>query len=437
MKDEMIYAEKLSRMIQVETVSEKDVPNTEKFDRLHEVLKENFPLIFTKLDVTYIDSSLLIKWQGEGKREPILLMSHQDVVPASGKWKEPPFSGKIKDGRVWGRGTVDTKCSVFCFMEAVEELLEEGYTPRGDVYIASSSTEEVRGSGAPKTVEYLKSRGVHLMFLMDEGGMIVDEPMSGVKGRYAMIGTVEKGTGNIVVSAKSNGGHASAPGKNTPIARLAAFICDIEKKNPNIVQFSPTLLEMFKRLGKNTNGALGFMMRHAGALKGILSKVLPSVSPKAAAMVRTTMAFTMCAGADAKNVIPEKAWVNINTRFIQHQGVEKTKKILAPYLEKYDLEADYSDCNEPQKAVDFNAVPFKLVEETLATVYPGVTPTPYIMTGGTDAYYYAPITDNAIRFAPLYIDKEQLESIHAVDENIYVSSLPKGVEFYKTIIKKA
>lgn len=437
MKDEMIYAEKLSKMIQVETVSEKDKPNTEKFDRLHEVMKENFPLIFSKLDVTYIDSSLLIKWEGEGKREPILFMSHQDVVPASGDWTEPPFSGAVKDGRIWGRGTVDTKCSVFCFMEAIEELLEDGYTPRGDVYIASSSTEEVRGSGAPKTVEYLQSRGVRLMFLMDEGGMIVDEPMGGVRGRYAMIGTVEKGTGNIVVSAKSSGGHASAPGKNTPIARLAAFICDIEKKNPNIVEFSPTLIEMFRRLGKNTDGALGFMMRHANGLRPILSRVLPSVSPKAAAMVRTTMAFTMCGGADAKNVIPEKAWVNINTRFIQHQGVEKTKEILAPYLKKYDLEADYSDCAEPQKAVDFNAAPFKLIEETLAEVYPGVTPTPYIMTGGTDAYFYAPVTDNAIRFAPLYIDKQQLESIHAVDENIYVSSLPKGVEFYKAVIKKA
>ena len=437
MKDEMIYAEKLSKMIQVETVSEAGVPNTEKFDRLHEVMKENFPLIFSRLDVKYIDSSLLIKWKGEGKRDPILFMSHQDVVPASGAWTEPPFSGVIKDGRIWGRGTVDTKGALFCFMEAIEELLEEGFTPRGDVYIASSSTEEVRGSGAPKTVEYLKSQGVKLLFLMDEGGMIVDEPMAGVKGRFAMIGTVEKGTGNIVVSAKSNGGHASAPGKNTPIARLAAFICDIEKKNPNIVAFSPTLLEMFRRLGGKTKGVLGFAMRHANALKPVLAKLLPSVSPKAAAMIRTTMAFTMCGGADARNVIPEKAWVNINTRFIQHQGVEKTKEILAPYLEKYNLEADYSDCDEPQKAVDYNAAPFRLIEETVKEVYPDVIPSPYIMTGGTDAYFYSELTDNALRFAPIYIDKQQLESIHAIDENMYVSSLPKGVEFYMSVIRKA
>ena len=69
-----------------------------------------------------------------------------------------------------------------CIFQSIEELMEEGYTPEGDVYIASSSTEEVAGSGAPKTVEWLKEHNVRLQFLMDEGGMIVDEPMAGVKG---------------------------------------------------------------------------------------------------------------------------------------------------------------------------------------------------------------------------------------------------------------
>ena len=85
MKDEMIYAEKLSRMIQCETISVPDVPNTEKFDRFHSVLQELFPLVFRKGEVHYIDSSILIRWQGKGKKEPILLMSHQDVVPAEGE----------------------------------------------------------------------------------------------------------------------------------------------------------------------------------------------------------------------------------------------------------------------------------------------------------------------------------------------------------------
>lgn len=436
MKDQMIYAEKLSKMVQCETISVPDVPNTEKFDKFHKLLEELFPLVFSKGEVHYIDSSLLIKWKGKGKAEPILLMSHQDVVPAEGEWKYPPFSGEIKEDRIWGRGTVDTKGSLMCIFQSIEELMEEGYIPEGDVYIASSSTEEVAGSGAPKTVEWLKEHNVRLQFLMDEGGMIVDEPMAGVKGRYAMIGTMEKGTGNIKVIAHSTGGHASAPEKNTPIARLSAFINDIETKNPNKLEFTPTVLEMFKRLGPQAKGVLGFAMRHAKLLSPILKKVLPAVSAKGAAMLRTTMAWTMYSGSSARNVLPENAWVNINTRFIIHQGIEDTKKILQPYLEKYDLEAEYINCHEPQTPVDHNGKAFKTVEEVVREVYPGVIPSPYVMTGGTDAYYYAPVTDNAIRFAPIYIDSQQLGSIHAKDENMFVSSLPKAIEFYKAIIKK-
>lgn len=436
MKDDMYYAKKLSRMIQCETVSTPDNPNKEKFDSFHSLLKELFPLVFEKCEVIELDSSLLIKWKGETEEDPILLMSHQDVVSAEGEWKYPPFSGEIAEERVWGRGAVDTKASLMCIFSTFEELLEENYKPRHTLYIASSSTEEVAGSGAPKTVEYLLNRGVKLAFLVDEGGMIVDEPMKGVKGRFAMIGTTEKGTGNIVISASSTGGHASAPGRNTPIVRLSRFISDMEDHNPNKIKISETVLEMFSRLGKKTKGIMGFSMRNARLLKPLLSLVLPKISKEANAMVRTTMAFTMCGGSEGRNVLPQKAWVNINTRFIEHQGVEKTKEILLPYLKKYDLEAEYINCKEPQKSVDYNSQYFKMLENVIEEVYPSVIPSPYTMTGGTDAYYYAPLTDNAFRFAPLYIDNDMLKSVHGTNECIFVSSLKKGVEFYKTLIKR-
>lgn len=438
MYDENYYAKKLQEMIKVETISDPSNPNKEKFDSFHEKLRELFPLVFSRLEVKEIDSSLLIKWKGKEEGDGILLMSHQDVVPPEGEWEHEPFSGDIENGRIYGRGTMDTKGSLMCIFQSFEELLEEGFEPKYDLYIASSSTEEVSGSGAPKTVEYLKSQGVHLHFLMDEGGMVVKEPLSGVKGTYAMVGTVEKGSGNIKVIAKGNGGHASAPEKNSPIVRLSKFVVDIEEKDPNIKLMSTTLLEMFRRLGKTTKGVLGFAMRHAKGLKGILKKVLPSVSPKAGAMIKTTMAFTMCSGSKAVNVMPEEAYVNINVRYAEHQGVEETRKILEPYMEKYNLEMEFSkETRTPQKAVDFKAKPFKLIEKIVGEIYPGVITSPYVMTGGTDAYFYHDLTDNALRFAPILIDNKQLETVHAKNENIFVSSLPKAVEFYKSVLKEA
>ena len=78
-----------------------------------------------------------------------------------------------------------------------------------------------------------------------------------------------------------------------------------------------------------------------------------------------------------------------------------------------------------------------MIEEVAAEIYPGIGICPYTMTGGTDAKCYQEICDNCLRFAPLYIDQQQYASIHGLNENIYQGALPMGVDFYKSIIKKA
>ena len=162
-------AHKLSEMVQYETVSHANVDEAEKFLGFHELLEKLFPLVHKNLEKTVIDGNLLFRWKGTGDGAPILLMSHQDVVPAEGEWSHEPFSGDIDDGKVWGRGAADTKASVMAFFEAVEELLAEGYTPPTDVYLASSCTEEWGGEGAPKIVAELKRSGIEMYLVCDEG----------------------------------------------------------------------------------------------------------------------------------------------------------------------------------------------------------------------------------------------------------------------------
>lgn len=131
------YAEKLSRMVAYETVSHLDDPELEKFRGFHKLLAELYPTVHEKLEKTEIDGNLLFFWEGKNHDRPLVLMSHQDVVPAEGTWEHAPFSGDIADGKVWGRGASDTKCSVMGFFQACEELLREGYVPEQDVYLSS------------------------------------------------------------------------------------------------------------------------------------------------------------------------------------------------------------------------------------------------------------------------------------------------------------
>ena len=164
------YAQQLARLIRSETVSSRYDADKSRFYAFHQVLEKEFPHIHAVCEKHVFNGSLLFKWPGQGKGEPIMLMSHHDVVAADGKWTHEPFSGDIENGVLWGRGTQDTKSSLFCFLTAVEELIADGYTPACDVYLASSCTEEFSGEGAPLTAQYLKENGVHLRLLLDEGG---------------------------------------------------------------------------------------------------------------------------------------------------------------------------------------------------------------------------------------------------------------------------
>ena len=432
------YGRRLAKMIQQETISSRYEPNRDKFFKFHETLEELFPNVHASCEKHVFDGSLLFKWSGKGKHEPILLMSHQDVVEAGGIWTHEPFSGDIDEqGRVWGRGTVDTKGSLFCIFTAIEELIAEGYRPECDVYIASSCTEEWSGDGAPLTVEYLKKQGVHFAFLIDEGGMIIEEPVAGVKGIYGMVGVVEKGYGDVKFIAKGQGGHASAPKKNTPLVRLAKLMVEIEKHNPFKVQFTPTVREMFRRMAPNMDFGMKLIFANMWLFEPLLVKLLPSISSAAGTMIRTTLAFTMAKGADGLNVLPQEAYITGNMRFIHHQDNEESIKLVTELAKKYDIETEVIFQDSPCPIVDYQSKTFKLIEEVAAEVYPGIGISPYVMTGGTDAKYYKEICENCIRFTPLYIDAQQYASVHGLNENIYQGVLPKGVDFYKMIIRKS
>ena len=432
------YGEQLAKMVRKETISSRFAPDRTKFYEFHEILEQLFPNIHKTCEKHVFNGSLLFKWSGKGNHEPILFMSHHDVVEANGTWEHEPFSGDIdEEGNVWGRGTVDTKASLFCELTAIEELIKEGFVPEGDVYIASSCTEEWSGEGAPATVEYLKEQGVKLAYLMDEGGMIIEEPVGGVKGTHGMVGVLEKGYGDVKFIAKGKGGHASAPTKNTPLARLSKFVVDVEKKSPFKRQFSPTVKEMFRRMAPNMNFGMKVIFANMWLFEGLLIKLLPSISSAAGAMLQTTLAFTMAKGSDGLNVLPQEAWVTGNMRFIPHQDDEESIALISEIAKKYDIETEVIYKDAPCPVVDYNKKPFHMVEEVAAEVYPGICICPYVMTGGTDAKFYRDLSDNCLRFAPLYINGQQYGSIHGLNENICQGTLPMGVDFYKMMIQRS
>ncbi|MCF0135109.1 MAG: M20/M25/M40 family metallo-hydrolase [Lachnospiraceae bacterium] len=428
------YAEKLSAMLQYDTTSYPGQEQREKFLGFHKLLEELFPQLHATLEKTEIDGNLFYYWKGKSSDKSLVLMSHQDVVPAEGEWLHGPFSGDIADGKVWGRGAADIKCGIMTFMQAIEELVSEGYTPDHDVYICSSCTEETGGDGGPKLVAELQRRGVRPWLLCDEGGAIVDEPMGGVKGSIAMIGVVEKGIANVRFIARSNGGHASSPSKGTPIARLAAFVHDVETNYPFRSEFLPQTEEMLNAMAPYSDFCLRLLLGNTWLFKPLLKKIMPVLSGEAAAMLRTTIAFTMQSGSEAFNVIPQEASVSANLRFIPHQGRADSLEILRKRAEKFGLEMEVITSSECCPVVDTTSSGFNHVVETIKTTFPGLAYSPYVMTGATDARFYGDVCETCIRFAPLLYGKEQMKGMHGLNENMSASCLTGAVDFYRNLI---
>lgn len=431
------YAQKLSLLIQAETISCKDQTDNTKFYAFQDLLRQIFPYLCSVVEWEDFDGSFLLRWKGQTSADPILLMNHHDVVEATGQWKYPPFSGTIAEGKLWGRGTLDTKGGLWAMLQAADELAEAGYVPKKDIYFFSACTEETGGTGADTVSQVLQQRGIRFSLVLDEGGMILEEPMAGAKGSFAMIGLGEKGCADLKFIARSAGGHASTPGKNTPLVRLGKFMAAAESADLFEGDISPVICEMLKRISSTMDQPLKFILGHAKALKPILLKVIPSVSSAAGAMLKTTLAFTMAKGSVGSNVLPQEAWVIGNMRFSHHQGGPSSFEAIRKLAEKYDLEMEILDPGFSSSLSDYHSDAFRLVEQAVHTVFPGVIPTPYLMTGASDSRFMSRVSDNCLRFAPFRITQEQMSSVHGLNENVDLSALVPAVDFYKYIIMEA
>lgn len=433
------YANTLAELIRMETISFDVQPNKTPFYRFQEVLREKFPHIFAVVEYEDFDGSFLLKWKGNGngEKDSILLMNHQDVVAAGGDWRFPPFAAEIADGKIWGRGTLDDKGGVWAMLQAADELAMEGFVPQRDIYFMSSCSEERTGIGADMISAALKERGIRFDMVLDEGGMIVSEPIAGAKGKYAMVGVGEKGCVELKFTARSEGGHASTPESNVPLVRLGKFMAEMDNGKPFMSRLSPTVCTTFNRISRGMKGPVKFLLQNARLFKGLFSFIVPKISASAAAMLKTTIAFTMCSGSGESNVLPESAWVIGDMRYSHHQGGEDSIRVVSEIAKKYDIETEVVSSMFDSPISDTESYAFKTVENAIARIFPDVVTTPYIMLGASDSRYLSRVCDNCIRFSPFTINNLQLDSIHAVNENLDLSCLVPAVEFYRLIISEA
>jgi carboxypeptidase PM20D1 len=431
---------KLQALVRIPTVSHVDPAqrDPEPFIAFQEELARQFPLLHEHLELVEIPGhALLFRWAGASQERPVVLMAHIDVVPVDedAPWQHPAFDAVIVDGNLWGRGTLDDKGCLVGIAEAVERLLEQGFTPRQDIWLSFGSTEEVSGETAELAVAELTRRGVTPWFVLDEGGAVAAEAFPGIKPPLAVIGVTEKGTTTLELRVDGRGGHASTPVRMDATARLARAILRLDR-SPFPASIPPPTLELFRRIAPHAPLPLRPLLANAARLKPALTRALIAAGAEPAAMTRTTLAVTTLSGSPAHNVIASTARAGVNIRVMLGDTVAGVVAHVTKAIHDQKVAVRVVESGEPSPLSPVDDDAFRLLESTITESFPDAVPTPYVMMAATDSRFFTGICPRVYRYAPFRMTKAQRQSIHSYDEHIGIDDFADGLLWYQRLIER-
>lgn len=472
--DEAYVQKSLRRLqgaVQIPTQSYDDLDDDPTKDSRFEIFKNMTQYLFTTFPLTakYVETvntyGLLYTIPGsDSSLKPAVLMAHTDVVPVNEEtiddWDYPPFSAAFDGEWVYGRGAADTKNSLIAELEAVEELLSQGWSPRRTLILSFGFDEEVSGKrGAKELVKTLLGRygPDSLEVIIDEGfGM---PEMYG--GRVAIPLVGEKGAAHIGITIKTQGGHSSMPPPHTAIGIMSRLIRKLEAE-----PFPPTLLE--------SNPVVGLyrcLAEHAPRMQQEFRRDVLNLNDKdhrdnfistldadreQRYMIRTSQAVDIIEGGVKVNALPEVVSAVVDHRIVVDSSPEAVLERAEEYVIDIARLFDFGVVSDGEELLAetrnglFNVTMTQFFEppplsphsgdvwDTIAgtvrnifgndtIVAPGVFP------ANTDARHYWPLTRHAYRFVPSF--KEDMENQHTVNERLRFRSHLFALQwFYEYIL---
>lgn len=435
----------LSQALTFRTVSTADPGGNGhgEFLRFHAFLRESFPLVHRHLAPEIIgQSALLYHWRGtQPSQRPILLLAHQDVAAVEeatrDQWQVPPFSGAISGGYVWGRGARDFKPGLMAILVSAEALLQQGFTPERDIYLAFGDDEERQGyEGAGRMAERLAQAGVKAEFILDEGGGVLQGTLGGIDPArpVAFISVAEKGYLSVDLTVEGPGGHSALPPRDNPILILGQALQRLEAHPfPSVLQ--EPVPSMLRCLGQGSGFWKRFVFTNLWLTGGITRRIM-SGNPSSAAMLKTTMAVTRFESGVQDNVIPGRASAVVNLRLLPGWTIPGTLQHLREAIHDPRVRLTVrGKASEAPPVTPVDTPAYRLLSATIQQTFPGALVAPFLTNGATDIRHYAAVSRNLYRFAPSLDTRTFSGNGHAVDERLPVENYRQYLAFYTAILR--
>ena len=454
--DDDAAIERLRALVRIPTVSRPTNgpgPRADRaeFERLIAALPLLYPRVHATLEQERIGSdldggpaySLVYRWRGvdpAGAQAPTVLMAHYDVVAATADgWQYPPFAAELVDHEgepvVWGRGAIDDKGALAAVLEAVERLLEAGFTPRHDVLLVFGHDEEVAGTGARAVVAALRERGIRPSLVMDEGGAIVQDAFPGLDEPFALIGVTEKGITTLRIRVDQLGGHAASPPPFAATERLARAILRLNAA-PARARLDPTIRRMIRTLGERSRQPLRALFTRVDLFAPLIVRALLRRGSEITALLRTTRAVTELRAGHAANALPEFAEATVNIRIAPWssvaEAVDEVRRAIADEL----VHIEVLQPSEPSPVSPAEGAAWSDIVTSIHDQHPGLLVSPYVMMQASDSRFMTEISDHVYRFTPFRLSAAERACLHAKNERIRVSAFLEGVRSYEALLRR-
>lgn len=363
---------------------------------------------------------------GDPSLPAMLVQGHLDVVPAdAADWTVPPFAGEIRDGYLWGRGTVDMKD----FVAMVLSLVSEGLRPRRDLVLAFVADEEDRGEWGAHwlATEHREEFDGCAVAISESGAYTYHVPAAdGRTVRLYPVGTAERGTAHLRLTARGRAGHGSRRNDENAVVRLADALHRIAAHRWP-VRLTPTVEAFLLRTGE----ALGAEV-DLSDVDATLARLGPAAS-LAENTVRNSTTPTMLDAGYKVNVIPSIARAQVDTRVLpgtEDELLAEIDALLGPGVER-----EFVAHQQPVQA-PVDSPWFAAMAEALRSEDPQAVVVPYCMGGGTDAKAFTPLGIDCYGFAPLWLPEgfPYRAMAHGVDERVPVEGLRFGTRVLRHLL---
>ncbi len=371
---------------------------------------------------------------GSGKKKPIILLNHMDVVPAEKQeWSVDPFGGEIKDGFIYGRGALDMKSQGIMELMAMLEMKTIGRKPDRDIIFLATADEE---AGGTQGIQYLMENHAidfSAEFVINEGGFgisgfIPDRPVF-------MIATAEKGLCWLKVSATGQPGHGSVPHGQNALEKLNAAIYRLLSEK-SAITLTPIIQTYFNNIGTAWSFLEPFIKdQKSETLETILNQTGLIQMPQISAMLRNTISLTQMQSGDKANVIPASAEATLDIRLLPGQSLEEFLHQIREKMGDENLQMDILTQSEASTSPPDTPY-FQLIEDSIKQQYPNALVTPSLLFATSDSRILRRHGITTYGFCPAIIDLPEIQRIHGIDERISIESLISGTSLFKKTVKK-